>query len=100
MATPPSASPTLSVVVPMFNEEDALPLFARRLRPVLDDLGCSYEVVCVDDGSRDGTARVLRGIRAMWPELRLVRLRRNAGHQRSEERRVGKECRSRWAAER
>jgi len=75
------STPTLSVVVPMFNEEDALPFFAARLRPVLDALGCSYEVVCVDDGSRDRTAAVLRGISSMWSELRLVRLRRNAGHQ-------------------
>jgi dolichol-phosphate mannosyltransferase len=81
MPAPSPTSPTLSVVVPMFNEEEALPFFAQRLRPVLDGLGCSYEVVCVDDGSRDGTARVLRGINAMWPQLRLLRLRRNAGHQ-------------------
>jgi dolichol-phosphate mannosyltransferase len=73
--------PGLSVVVPVFNEEDVLPLFAERLRPVLDGLGVSYEVITVDDGSRDTTAAVLERMLRAWPQLRVVRLRRNAGHQ-------------------
>jgi dolichol-phosphate mannosyltransferase len=73
--------PRLSVVVPVFNEEDVLPLFAERIRPVLDALGVSYEVLTVDDGSRDATPMVLEMMRRGWPELRVVRLRRNAGHQ-------------------
>ncbi|MEU4164564.1 glycosyltransferase family 2 protein [Actinoplanes sp. NPDC026670] len=73
--------PRLSVVVPVFNEEDVLPLFAQRLRPVLDGLGVTYEVLTVDDGSRDATPVVLEGMRRQWPQLRVVRLRRNAGHQ-------------------
>ncbi len=81
MTAPDQTAPALSVVVPLYNEQEALPLFVSRLRPVLDSLGCSYEVVCVDDGSRDGTAAVLRGIGVMWPALRVVELRRNCGHQ-------------------
>nr|MDT0658696.1 glycosyltransferase [Micromonospora sp. DSM 115978] len=73
--------PTLSVVVPMFNEESVLPLFAQRLRPVLDGLGEPYEVVAVDDGSTDATPAVLTGLRRRWPQVRVVRLRRNSGHQ-------------------
>ncbi|WP_233604730.1 glycosyltransferase family 2 protein [Micromonospora sp. HM5-17] len=76
-----SREPTLSVVVPIFNEEAVLPLFVRRLRPVLDGLGEPYEVVAVDDGSTDHTPVVLAGLRRRWPELRVVRLRRNSGHQ-------------------
>lgn len=72
---------TLSVIVPMYNESDVLPLFVDRLRPVLDKLGTTYEVVAVDDGSTDDTATQLQRIRRTWPELRLVRLRANAGHQ-------------------
>lgn len=72
---------TLSVIVPMYNESDVLPLFVDRLRPVLDQLGATYEVVAVDDGSTDDTATQLQRIRRTWPELRLVRLRANAGHQ-------------------
>src|SRR5690349_3685405 len=71
----------LSVVVPVFNEEDVLPLFAGRMRPVLDGLGVAYEVLAVDDGSRDATPLVLETLRRKWPELRVIRLRRNSGHQ-------------------
>lgn len=72
---------TLSVVVPIFNEEAVLPLMARRLRSVLDGLGEPYEVVAVDDGSRDASPAVLAGLRRDWPQLRVIRLRRNSGHQ-------------------
>ncbi|AVH56804.1 MULTISPECIES: glycosyltransferase family 2 protein [Streptomyces] len=71
----------LSVVIPMFNEEEALPALVGRLRPVLDGTGEPYEVVAVDDGSTDRTAELLLELRATWPQLRMVRLRRNSGHQ-------------------
>jgi dolichol-phosphate mannosyltransferase len=58
-----------------------LPLFVDRLRPVLDDLEVRYEVIAVDDGSRDMTTVLLQKARRDWPQLRLVRLRANAGHQ-------------------
>jgi polyisoprenyl-phosphate glycosyltransferase len=73
--------PTLSVVVPMFNEQDVLQLLIRRLRPVLDGIGADYEVVCVDDGSTDTTPIQLAVIRRDWPQVRVLRLRRNYGHQ-------------------
>jgi dolichol-phosphate mannosyltransferase len=71
----------LSVVVPMYNEQEVLPLFAARLRPVLDGLEEEYEVVCVDDGSCDLTPALLMGLTREWPQVRVVRLRANAGHQ-------------------
>jgi dolichol-phosphate mannosyltransferase len=74
-------APVLSVVIPMYNEADVLPLLVNRLRPVLDGLGESYEVVAVDDGSTDATAAQLFGLRRAWPQLRVIRLRRNSGHQ-------------------
>jgi dolichol-phosphate mannosyltransferase len=73
--------PELSVVVPVYNEEDVLPLLAARLRPVVDALGTPNEVLAVDDGSSDGSPVVLQRLRREWPELRVVRLRTNAGHQ-------------------
>ena len=79
-AHPAADGPVLSVVVPMFDEQEVLPLFARRLRPVLDGMDLRYEVVAVDDGSRDATWAILLALRTRWPELRLVRLRANAGH--------------------
>ncbi|MGK5678514.1 glycosyltransferase family 2 protein [Actinoplanes sp. URMC 104] len=75
------SSVTLSVVTPMFNEREAVDHFVARLRPVLDGLGVSYEVVAVDDGSTDATVSRLLQLRADWPELRVVSLRRNVGHQ-------------------
>lgn len=72
---------TLSVIVPMYNEEEALPALVGRLRPALDGTGVSYEVVAVDDGSADRTAELLEEFRQTWPELRIVKLRGNSGHQ-------------------
>ena len=79
-------APALSVVVPAYDEAEVLPAFAARLRPVLDALTADgrldgYEVVVVDDGSRDDTPVVLARLRRGWPQLRVVRLRANSGHQ-------------------
>ncbi|MDQ6621067.1 MAG: glycosyltransferase [Pseudomonadota bacterium] len=52
--------PQLSVVIPVFNEEAGLPALFERLYPALDALGCAYEVIFVNDGSRDRSAAVLR----------------------------------------
>ena len=75
------ASVTLSVVTPMFNEREAVDQFVARLRPVLDGLGVTYEVVAVDDGSTDATVARLIELRRDWAQLRVVALRRNVGHQ-------------------
>ena len=92
-ADPPTTSPhgpgvELSVVVPLYDEQEVLPLMAQRLRPVLDGMdalsgrdGRGYEVVAVDDGSTDATPVLLARLRREWPQLRTVRLRANAGHQ-------------------
>ena len=73
----------LSVVVPIYDEAEVLGLFSKRLRPVLDALALArdYEVVMVDDGSRDETPVILQSTRRGWPQLRVIRLRANAGHQ-------------------
>jgi glycosyltransferase involved in cell wall biosynthesis len=73
--------PELSVVIPMYNEQEVLPLLADRLRPVLDGLATTYEVVCVDDGSADLTPALLAKLDREWEQVRVVRLRANSGHQ-------------------
>ncbi|MBO3140099.1 glycosyltransferase [Dermatophilus congolensis] len=73
--------PVLSVVIPVYNEEEVLPLMVERLRPVLDGLGQTYEVVAVDDGSKDKSALVMARLRRSWPQFRIIRLRANSGHQ-------------------
>src|SRR5262249_35091495 len=69
----------LSVVIPVYNEEENLPLLWPELRAVLDGLGLAYEVLFVDDGSRDRSAEIVRGFRDEDPRVRLVRLKANAG---------------------
>jgi len=72
--------PDISVVVPVYNEEEGLPLLFARLYPALDALGRSYEVVFVDDGSRDRSVAELREQFAARPDVtRVVLLARNAG---------------------
>lgn len=69
----------LSVVVPVFNEEESLPHLHAALIPELDALGKTYEVIYVDDGSSDGSFEVLRGLGEQDPRVRVIRFRRNFG---------------------
>jgi glycosyltransferase involved in cell wall biosynthesis len=69
----------LSVVIPVYNEEENLvPLWAE-LRPVLEGLGLGFEVIFVDDGSQDRSAEIIRGLHEQDPRVRLVRFKANAG---------------------
>src|SRR4051794_29007082 len=81
MTERPPTRPHLTVVVPCYDESEVLPLLEARLRAVLDGLGQPYEVVMVDDGSRDGTGELLRKMATSWPQLRPLLLARNVGHQ-------------------
>ncbi|WP_171970293.1 glycosyltransferase family 2 protein [Falsiroseomonas frigidaquae] len=78
---PPGATarPALSVVVPAYNEEEVLPAFHARLVPVMEGIGLPWEVVYVNDGSRDGTLGVMLGLRAADARVSLVNLSRNFG---------------------
>jgi polyisoprenyl-phosphate glycosyltransferase len=71
--------PTLSIVVPMFNEEEVIDAFFRRLGAVLEVLGVTYEVICVNDGSRDGTAVRLAAAHRRDPHVKVINLSRNFG---------------------
>lgn len=77
----PSAklSVDLSVVVPIFNEEEVLPAFHRRLSAVLKSLPISYEVIYVDDGSRDHSLEILESLRYSNPWLGIATFSRNFG---------------------
>jgi len=69
----------VSVVVPLYNEEASLPHLVNQLLAVLRPMGRRFELVLVDDGSRDGTAAELRKLAGQVPELVAVLLRRNYG---------------------
>ncbi|MDI6694900.1 MAG: glycosyltransferase family 2 protein [Anaerolineales bacterium] len=73
--------PVLSVVAPIYNESATLPEFYRRVRQVLDDLNESWELVLVDDGSKDDSANLIRELAAKDSRVRPVIFARNFGHQ-------------------
>jgi glycosyltransferase involved in cell wall biosynthesis len=75
------ARPTLSVVIPVFNEEETLPELDRRLRGFLAELDVTWEVVFVDDGSRDASAKLLQDMAATEPRYKVISFGRNFGHQ-------------------
>ena len=69
----------LSVVIPVYNEEENLPVLWPEVRGVLEQLGGTFEVIFVDDGSRDRSAEIIRSLREGDARVRLVRLKTNAG---------------------
>ncbi len=71
--------PVISLVVPVFNEEGTLEEVCRRSLATLEGLGKPYELIVVDDGSRDGTWAIVERLAAAEPAVRAVRLKRNFG---------------------
>jgi glycosyltransferase involved in cell wall biosynthesis len=71
--------PHVSVVVPVFNEEQVLPDLHRRLRAALADVEGGYEIVYVDDGSSDGSADLVAGWATTEDDVVLIQLSRNFG---------------------
>jgi glycosyltransferase involved in cell wall biosynthesis len=69
----------ISIVVPLFNERDNLVPLHEELMNVMGMVGRPYEILFVDDGSSDGSADVLRDIKASDPAVRVIRLARNSG---------------------
>jgi glycosyltransferase involved in cell wall biosynthesis len=72
-------APELSVVIPLYNEVETIPELVRRLREALDELGRTWEVVIVDDGSTDGSFEALEAAHHSDPRFHVVQLRRNFG---------------------
>ena len=78
----PMSEVDLSVVVPCFNEEESLLEFHRRMTESCAKTGAaSYEIVYVNDGSSDGTFRIMRDLQSQNPFVRIIDLARNYGHQ-------------------
>ena len=75
------SGPELSVVVPLYDEDPVLPELFARLARVLEAEPGGYEIVPVDDGSRDGTAEFLAALAEADPRVRPIYLSRNFGHQ-------------------
>jgi len=74
------SSPGFSLVIPAYNEARRLPRFLETVREYAGKVfGDAYEVIVVDDGSTDATARIVNSIARTWPQLRLLRLPANGG---------------------
>jgi glycosyltransferase involved in cell wall biosynthesis len=78
-AAPHPQAPYISVVVPVYNEEESIPYLYERLSAALERLGRPYEVLAIDDGSRDRSFALLKELAARDERWRVVRFRRNFG---------------------
>lgn len=74
-------SKVLSIVVSVYNEEQALPLFYQTTKPILERLSWDYELLFVNDGSRDGSRLLLEQLAARDDKVRLISFSRNFGHE-------------------
>jgi len=75
------AQPVFSIVAPVFNEEETLPHFYRRVVEVMEGIGDSFELVLINDGSRDGSFRTMQELHTRDPRVRVIDFSRNFGHQ-------------------
>jgi len=71
--------PDLSVVFPVFNEEENVPILLAEIARALDGRGWSFEILAVDDGSSDNSLQVLRGQIPKYPSLRVLTFEKNSG---------------------
>lgn len=69
----------ISVVIPLYNEEESLPELHRWIRSVMEEQGYSYEIIFVDDGSTDGSWEVIRQLRNESDKVKAIKFRRNYG---------------------
>lgn len=74
-------TPLYSVIAPVFNEEETLPHFYQRIVAVMEGLEEPFEVIFVNDGSRDNSLAIMRDLHVQDPRIRVVDFSRNFGHQ-------------------
>ena len=73
--------PVYSIIVPCYNEEDCIKETHRRLSAVMQGMGSSYEIIYINDGSRDQTRQLLNDLVDEDPAVRVLHFARNGGHQ-------------------
>ncbi|MCX7825854.1 MAG: glycosyltransferase family 2 protein [Verrucomicrobiae bacterium] len=76
---PADIRPTLSLVVPVYNEEDNLRPLAKAIREALEPLGVTYELILTDDGSKDKSWEIMKELAAADPRVRVQRFAYNCG---------------------
>lgn len=75
------ATPVFSIIAPVFNEEPIIAELYRRVAEVMDSTGEPWELVMINDGSSDGSAREMRALQERDPRVRVIHFARNFGHQ-------------------
>lgn len=73
--------PTLSLVIPIWNEEAVIPELYKRIVSVMDQIGETWELICVNDGSTDDSLSRLEELHAQDPRIKIIHFSRNFGHQ-------------------
>ncbi len=73
-----SSQAMISLVIPVYNEEENLRLLIERIHPVMQQMNRPYEIILVDDGSKDNSLSILKNL-TVWPEVKVVALVRNYG---------------------
>ena len=76
-----TSAPVVSIVAPIFNEEETLPELCRRVTQVMQTLGIPYELILVNDGSSDDSLALMQSLHQSDPRTKYVSLSRNFGHQ-------------------
>ncbi len=69
----------ISIICPIYNEKEAIPIFLAELVKVIATTGEEYEILCVNDGSTDNTLAVLIKNKELYPQIRIINLSRNFG---------------------
>ena len=69
----------ISIVAPVYNEEENLPILISQLFEVLEPLGKTYEIIFVDDGSKDRSRQIIREMASKHPQVRLLGFKYNCG---------------------
>ncbi|MBE9570420.1 MAG: glycosyltransferase, partial [Proteobacteria bacterium] len=68
-----------TIIIPFYNEEDNVAMMIEKVAGVVERLTGNYEIIAIDDGSSDNTFKILKSQRCKWPELRIIKFRRNFG---------------------
>lgn len=77
----PDNRPTLSVVIPIWNEEKVIPEMYKRVCQTMEQTGASWELICVSDGSRDRSVELLTELNGKDGRVKVIEFSRNFGHQ-------------------
>ena len=76
-SSPPS--PDISLILPVYNEEESLPELIRELRDVLEEISLTFEILFIDDGSHDGSNAILNEAAQKDNRIKVIRFKKNCG---------------------